>query len=165
MANFNIDNYIPVHERITKFYRDFPEGKINTEILEHDVEKGFVLIRASVYRTCISDRAASTGHAFEERSAGYGNKTSYIENAETSAVGRALALLGFEITKGVASREEMQKVQRMQSADLKVVRENGHYLVAGFKIAKDSGKVTCTCKQVGCAHIEAVRKFTTEEAA
>jgi hypothetical protein len=70
-------------------------------------------MRAEIYRNQDDASPASTGHAFENRSEGYVNKTSYIENCETSAVGRALALLGYEIKRGIASREEMQKVDRM----------------------------------------------------
>nr|HQU93734.1 hypothetical protein [Pyrinomonadaceae bacterium] len=58
-----------------------------------------------------------TGHAFEIRGQGYVNTTSFIENGETSAVGRALANLGFKIENGIASREEMQKVERMTNAE------------------------------------------------
>ncbi|MEK7855280.1 MAG: hypothetical protein AAB288_04255 [Acidobacteriota bacterium] len=162
MANFNLENYVPVHERLAKFYRDNPDGRITTSIIDHDREKGFVLIQANVYRTLLSDRPAATGHAFEERSVGYVNKTSYIENAETSAVGRALALMGYEIARGLASREEMDKVQRYEAVEqLTVVRQNGHYRVNGFKVSKPNGTVECNCGTPRCAHIEAVRAFAT----
>ncbi|MFL6227304.1 MAG: hypothetical protein ACJ741_00840, partial [Pyrinomonadaceae bacterium] len=77
---------------------------------------GFVLMRAEVYRANDDAAPAATGHAFEVRGESYVNKTSYIENAETSSVGRALALLGFEVKRGIASREELQKTARMQPA-------------------------------------------------
>ena len=78
-------------------------------------ETGFVCIKAAVFR-CLDDAEPSaTGHAFEIRGQGYVNTTSFIENGETSAVGRALANLGFKIENGIASREEMQKVERMTS--------------------------------------------------
>lgn len=115
MANFNLDNYVPVNERLEKFYKDFPTGRVVTEMIQHDMDTGFVLFRAAVYRGLEDAEPSATGHAFERQGEGYVNKTSYIENCETSSVGRALALLGYEITKGIASREEMAKVQR-QSA-------------------------------------------------
>ena len=108
------DGYIPVAERIEKFYERFPEGRIVTEIIEHDRESGFILMRASVYRQADDAQPAATGHAFEVRGESYVNKTSYAENCETGAVGRALALLGFEVKRGIASREEMEKSARMQ---------------------------------------------------
>lgn len=106
-------DYIPVNERLEKFYSDHPSGRVLTSVLEHSAEQGFILMRAEIYRSQEDALPAATGHAFEERSQGYVNPTSYIENCETSAVGRGLALLGYEIKRGIASLEEMQKVERM----------------------------------------------------
>ncbi|PYS95562.1 MAG: hypothetical protein DMF65_14050 [Acidobacteria bacterium] len=103
---FNPDEYITVHERIEKFYARFPQGRIITAIIEHDSETGFILMRAEVYRDPEDALPAATGHAYELRSAGHVQQGSYVEVCETSAVGRALALLGFEVRRGVASREE-----------------------------------------------------------
>ncbi len=111
-----LDDYQTVAERIDLFYDRYPDGRIITGIVEHDAERGFILIRAEVYRQLDDALPAATGHAFEMRSEGYVNKTSYIENCESSAVGRALAMLNFKTKRGIASREEMQKVERLQSA-------------------------------------------------
>ncbi|MDT7602428.1 MAG: hypothetical protein QOF61_425 [Acidobacteriota bacterium] len=110
------EDYVPVAERLEKFYERFPEGRVTTSIVEHNLESGFVLMRAEVFRNPDDAAPAATGHAFEVRGESYVNKTSYIENAETSSVGRALALLGFEVKRGIASREELQKTARMQPA-------------------------------------------------
>ncbi|HEY0077275.1 MAG TPA: hypothetical protein VGB73_01420 [Pyrinomonadaceae bacterium] len=109
------DGYIPVAERVEKFYERFPDGRIVTTIVEHDPQSGFILMRAEVFRQTEDAQPAATGHAFEVRGESYVNKTSYIENAETSSVGRALALLGFEVKRGIASREEVEKAARMQA--------------------------------------------------
>lgn len=106
-------NYVPVNERLEQFYSDHEAGRVLTTVLEHSAMEGFILMRAEIYRNQDDASPSATGHAFENRSEGYVNKTSYIENCETSAVGRALALLGYEIKRGIASREEMQKVERM----------------------------------------------------
>lgn len=105
--------YVPVAERIEKFHARYPEGRILTAIVTHELDSGFILIRAEVYRFAQDTSPSATGHAYEVRGEGYVNKSSYIENAETGAVGRALAILGFEVKRGLASREEMEKVQRM----------------------------------------------------
>ncbi|HEX7177007.1 MAG TPA: hypothetical protein VF240_17245 [Pyrinomonadaceae bacterium] len=109
-----LDNYVTVAERVAAFYQTYPQGRINTQIIQHDTETGFILMRAEIYRSTDDASPSATGHAFEVRSESYVNKTSYIENAETSSVGRALALLGFEVRRGIASREEMDKTARMQ---------------------------------------------------
>jgi len=109
------EDYVPVAERLERFYERYPEGRITTSIVQHDLETGFVLMRAEVFRGPDDAQPASTGHAFEVRGESYVNKTSYVENAETSSVGRALAMLGFEVNRGIASREELQKTARMQA--------------------------------------------------
>ena len=107
-----MQDYVTVAERIEKFYERFPDGRIVTHIIEHDSERGFILMRAEVFRLPDDAEPAASGHAFEYRDGGYVQKTSYIEVGETSAVGRALALCGFEVKRGIASREEMDKQQR-----------------------------------------------------
>ena len=116
MANFDLSKYIPVHARIAEFYEKYPDGRIVTEIIRLNEDSGFVCIKAGAYRNRDDAEPSSTGHAFEIRGQGYVNTTSFIENGETSAVGRALANLGFKIDNGIASREEMQKVERMTEA-------------------------------------------------
>lgn len=111
--NDRLKDYIPVAERVEQFYADNPQGRITTEILELHQETGFVLMKASVYRSPDDIAPSATGHAFEVRGDGFVNKTSFVENCETGAVGRALALCGYEVKRGIASREEMQKADRM----------------------------------------------------
>jgi pyruvate/2-oxoglutarate dehydrogenase complex dihydrolipoamide acyltransferase (E2) component len=113
---FNPDEYITVSERIEKFYAKFPQGRILTSVVEHNAETGFILIRAEVYRDAEDALPAATGHAYELRSAGHVQAGSYVEVCETSSVGRALALLGFEVRRGVASREEVMRGAKKQQA-------------------------------------------------
>ena len=107
-----IQDYVTVAERIEAFYRRFPDGRIITHIVEHDAERGFILIRAEIYRNSDDTLPAATGHAYELKTEGYVQRTSYIEVGETSAVGRALAMAGFEVKRGIASREEIEKASR-----------------------------------------------------
>lgn len=109
---FDLKDYVPVHERLTAFWMKYPEGSIETSA-EYPDERT-VRVQATVYRQ--PGVLGATGHA-EEIRVGHINKDSALENCETSAVGRALALMGFEIKRGLASREEMQKVQRRQEQD------------------------------------------------
>lgn len=113
-TNDRLADYVPVSERIRQFYEEHTEGRILTTIVEHNRDEGFILMRAEVYRAPDDAQPASTGHAYEVQANGFVNKTSYIENCETGAVGRALAIMGYEIKRGIASREEMEKVERMK---------------------------------------------------
>jgi hypothetical protein len=113
---FNPDEYITVSERIEKFYAKFPQGRIITTVMEHSQETGYILMRAEVYREPDDGLPAATGHAYELRSAGHVQAGSYVEVCETSSVGRALALLGFEVRRGVASREEVIRGAKKQQA-------------------------------------------------
>lgn len=102
-------NYVMVNERIKAFRYVFPLGTISTEILEDDGER--VTVKAYVYD---GGTLLATGHAFEVKAASYINKTSYIENCETSAVGRALGFLGFGCDDSLASAEEVKNAIEAQ---------------------------------------------------
>lgn len=108
---YDVSDYVQVNERIEKFYERYPEGSIQTEI--QSVVDGVVIFKAYAYRDREDTRPA-TGHAYEKENSSFINKTSYIENCETSAVGRALAMLGFEIKKSIASKEEVENAKLQQ---------------------------------------------------
>jgi len=114
MGNFNLDDYAPVEERIGLFYGEHPDGRILTEMVEH--HPPLVVFRAEVYRDATDARPWATGFAYEKEGEGHVNRTAYVENCETSAIGRALANAGYHGRREGAprpSREEMEKVQRM----------------------------------------------------
>lgn len=113
---FNLEDYETVEERIKRFYDEHPDGRIKTEEVTSDLDRsnGLWVIKATLYLN-IGDQAAdlpkATGYAFEVDGQGMANKTSALENCETSAIGRALANANFSGNKRT-SREEMAKVQR-----------------------------------------------------
>lgn len=95
--------YVEVNERIRAFRSMCPSGSITTEILS--MADGIVTMKATV---CDEEgNVLGTGLAQEKESSSYINKTSYIENCETSAVGRALGMCGIGIDGSVASAEEV----------------------------------------------------------
>ena len=77
--------YAEVNERINAFRKLYPNGTISTEIVS--LEGGVVVFKATVLDE--NGSVLGTGHAYENENSSFINKTSYIENAETSAVGRA----------------------------------------------------------------------------
>ena len=99
--------YTEVNQRIKAFRMVYPEGTIYTELLSN--ENGVCIFQAKVYAN--GDKTVNSllgsGHAYEKESSSFINKTSYIENCETSAVGRALGMAGFGIDTSVCSAEEL----------------------------------------------------------
>ena len=107
---FNLQDYETVEERLIKFWKDHPDGQIQTRLLESTVSR--FIVEASIFRTEADPRPWTTGLA-EETVQGRGvNATSALENCETSAIGRALANAGYATKGKRASREEMGKVSR-----------------------------------------------------
>ena len=108
MAHFNLDDYETVEERIAKFWKDHPEGRIVTTMLEGSASR--FIVYAAIYRGADDSQPYATGLA-EETVQGRGvNATSALENAETSAIGRATANAGYATKGKRPSREEMVKV-------------------------------------------------------
>jgi hypothetical protein len=111
-ADLPIDapGYAPVADRIALFYARHPTGRILTDLVSRD--EGVVTFRARVYRTAEDPRPAATGWAAEREGDGEVNAVACLENTETSAIGRALANLGFLASTRRPSAEEMGKAAR-----------------------------------------------------
>ena len=107
MIDLKGKNYAMVPERVTAFRKLFPEGFINTEIVDHDGQTVLMQAKVGYYDNGVPVILAS-GFAQEVRGRGMVNGTSYIENCETSAVGRALGMIGLGINGGgICSAEEL----------------------------------------------------------
>ena len=89
----------------------YPDGRIETEIVA--LKDGVVVFKASCYDEL--NQLLATGFAQEKESSSFINKTSYIENCETSAVGRALGFCGFGIDSSIASYEEVENAKKNQT--------------------------------------------------
>ena len=121
-TNIKGKQYAEVHERI-KHFRGEPNYAslgINTEVLEWDKDKEEIVIRATIYDTNRDiGRILASGIAHERRDdkQSFVNKTSYVENAETSAIGRALACMGIGIEDAYASAFEVANAVAQQNAN------------------------------------------------
>jgi hypothetical protein len=109
---FNLEDYETVEERLAKFWKEHPDGRIYTEIIEHTLQR--FIVKASVYRTEVDAHPWTTGFAEETVSTRGVNSTSALENCETSAIGRALANANYAAKGKRPSREEMAKVNQAQ---------------------------------------------------
>jgi hypothetical protein len=103
-------DYAPVADRITLFYERYPNGRILTRL--HSRSDREVTFLALVYRDSGDAKPAATGWASEREGDGEINEVACLENTETSAIGRALANLGFTASSRRPSREEMEKAVR-----------------------------------------------------
>lgn len=120
-TNIKGKEYAEVNQRIKAFRMCYPMGYIRTELLS--VQDGVCIMRAEVG---IGENILGTGTAYEKETSSYINKTSYIENCETSAVGRALGMAGFGIDTSVASYEEVSNAIAQQEADKQPKKAKGH---------------------------------------
>jgi len=110
---FNLDDYETVEERLIKYWKDHPDGRIETKLIEASATR--FIVQAYIYRTEVDQHPWSSGLA-EETVQGRGvNATSALENCETSAIGRALASAGYATKGKRPSREEMAKVAAKQA--------------------------------------------------
>jgi hypothetical protein len=131
---FNLANYETVDERLEKFWKAYPDGRIATEI--ELISDDRCIIKAYIYKTFLDGVAFATGIA-EERSTDRGvNSTSFVENCESSAIGRALHTGGISKHsdgKPRPSREEMAKVERLSAKDIAKAKE-----VPSFKTKEEA---------------------------
>jgi len=113
-TNIRGKEYADVAQRVSAFRRVYPQGTIRTEMVSNEGDAGR---RVCVFRAVVGvgDTILGTGTAYENEGASNINRTSYIENCETSAVGRALGFAGFGIAGGIASAEEVARAQEQQT--------------------------------------------------
>jgi hypothetical protein len=152
MKTINIkgNNYITVNERL-KFFRNqqiYSGWQIVEDIVTLDDKEGIFKV------TIINEKGISivSAHAQEYRDSSYINKTSFVENGFTSALGRALGYLGIGIDTSIASAEEVQNAVQNQNkesddrkwlteaqlnATLKATKEQAEKVISSFKMKKE----------------------------
>lgn len=108
--NFDSESYVRVNTRLQEFHEKYPNGRVWTGY--NLAPTGVLIMRAELYREANDTLPAATGHSFLESLAG--DKVG--EYTETVAVGRALAMMGFQIEKSLASGEEMNRFKNRQEA-------------------------------------------------
>jgi len=143
--------YVQVSERIRHFNEICKNGRITTRIISHD--GGVVLMQAIVVPDVKEPKRYFTGYATEwqDKAGSMVNKTSYIENCETSAVGRALGMMGIGILEGFASADEVKtaknKEKKMENLFCSVCKKNITGPEKGYSL-KMFGKQLCRGCQV-----------------
>lgn len=116
--------YAGVNERVAAFRKVYPCGRITTKCVQD--EGGRAVFIAEIFDG--EGRLLATGTAFEKQDNGLVNKTSYIENCETSAVGRALGFAGFGIVASIASADEVINAKEQQQREEKITKNEATVL-------------------------------------
>lgn len=113
-VNIKGKEYVEVNERLKYFRANYPNYSLESEIIE--LQNGVVTIKAIIRDE--NQRVIATGLAQEKESSSFINKTSFVENCETSAWGRALGNLGIGIDTSVATADEVQNAINNQENEL-----------------------------------------------
>lgn len=116
MTDIKGKDYATVNQRVLAFRELCPDGTISTEIVSRETNSNSthdVIIKATITD---GEKVISTGMAWENSASSNVNRTSYIENCETSAVGRALGFLGIGAVDSIATLEELANAVTQQTA-------------------------------------------------
>jgi len=139
----SIEDYEPVASRLARFWEKHPEGRVITKLITFEGDR--VIVQADIYVDREDVRPIATDFSEELRGSNNVNKTSHIENACTSAIGRALADCDFASSTDWTkrpSREEMSKVERM-SGDTRITEPSN------LASEKQQNMIRAVCKSMG----------------
>jgi hypothetical protein len=126
---FNLDDYEDVAARVLRFQKAYPEGRIVTDVIQFDAERGMVLISAQIYRNAGDSLPAGVDYAFGEASTYNASmRKFYVEDTSSSAIGRALSLV-------LESQKKPTKQDMAKVVATKVVKPSVQDLNAAIKAA------------------------------
>lgn len=111
----------------------YPKGRIETEILSN--ENGICIFKAIIKDN--EGNILGTGTAYEKENSSFINKTSYIENCETSAIGRALGMAGFGIDTSISSAEEVENKIQQQESEKKIDKK----MIESLNLSIENNKI------------------------
>ncbi len=162
--------YVEVNQRVMAFRELYPEGSIATDIV--DMGNGVVTIKATI--SDADGRILATGIACEKEGSSFINKASYIENCETSAVGRALGFVGIGIDASIASYEEVEnakaqqrpnKTQKKTAEELSQMKPNDKVTPGGADFVRNLCKEVRSEERAVCDyfHVNNFEEMTVSE--
>ena len=153
---FNLDDYEPVASRLDRFLKAHPDARVITDLVHYSGD--FAVFKAELW---LNGEIIATGWEEEVRNSSHINKTSHLANAETGALGRALANAGLSGSdyKKRPSREEMQKVERMSFSGDVTITENSN-----LASEKQQNMIRAVCKSMGKLPPHNLQAMTNREA-
>jgi hypothetical protein len=138
MIQIHGKNYIEVKDRVKAFREEKQDWSIITSV-EHIGQNNSIIIKASIIDEKGTQRATGLAHEFQADKSSMVNMTSWVENCETSAIGRALACLGYGIDEAYASANEVKTAQRKEQ-EIKIKLHSQPWASAIVPIGKNKGK-------------------------
>jgi hypothetical protein len=147
MAKFDLSEYETVEQRLTRFWKAHPQGRVLTDLVFHD-ERRFI-VKAEIYFDRDDITPVATGYAEEIVGASPVNRTSALENGETSCIGRGLANCGFASEGKRPSRTEMEKVERYKAEPRISSTKPKTYTESEVKEAEDIMTLLPTVTDIG----------------
>jgi hypothetical protein len=141
---FDLSNYETVETRLQRFWEQHPDGRIETVLMNYDGES--CIVRTIIWKHRDDAQPTATGYAHEIHSDRGVNATSFVENGETSSIGRCLANMGFATQGKRPSREEMQKVERLGGTN--PASGVGHVPAGAFATPKQIGYIKKLAKDI-----------------
>jgi len=145
---FNLNDYETVESRIAKFWKDYPDGRIETELIEAATNR--FIVEARIFRTEADPKAWAIDYAAESFRTDSKEAEFALERCSTSAIGRALATAGFATKR--PSREEMSKVARVEMAHKKeyvpVEKEDNPWTIKNVEMPKTSAEAVSIVKDI-----------------
>ena len=145
---FDLSNYETVETRLARFWEQYPDGRVETTLMNYDGDS--CIVRSVVWKHRDDANPTATGYAEEIKSDRGVNATSFVENCETSAIGRAIANCPLQGSGGAPrpSRNEMQKVERLSTPT--DTRQNPVHIPSGaFATPKQIGYIKKLAKDKG----------------
>lgn len=118
-VNIKGKDYVPVNERLIYFTKHYPNGSIRNSVQVIDGDR--IIATCEVYPDIADERRCFVANAMEVIGDGYINKQSALENAETSAVGRALGMMGIGVDLSVATSDEIYKANAGEEAQKQAI--------------------------------------------
>ena len=148
---FNLEDYETVEVRLEKFIKDFPDFRVETELVSFLNDR--YIVKAWIYRTFADSTPFSSGLAEETISSRGVNATSALENCETSAIGRALANAGYASKGKRPSKSEMVKVARAKFTEpqkeyIPVVNESDPWTIKTVAAPSTAAEAVAVVKDI-----------------
>lgn len=140
---FDLSNYETVESRLARFWETFPDGRVETTLMNYDGES--CIVRSIIWKHRDDAHPTATGYAHEIHTDRGVNMTSFVENCESSSLGRVLANMGFAKQGARPSREEMEKVERLGGSP---ASSAVHTPVGSFATPKQIGYIKKLAKVV-----------------